>query len=159
MGKNRKGGKKFKRNKKFSLGMKHREMVYKQSDQLYAILEENKGNLRFNCVCDDNKPRFAHVPGSFHKRVWFRKDDVVLVSVREFQPDKCDILYKYNQSEIEILKSQNLFPYLLDYKPDMEDFVESDSESDSESESESETENENKKSKNLKITDEEFDAI
>lgn len=158
MGKNSKGGKKFKRTKKFSIGMKHREMVYKQSDQFYAILEENKGNMRFNCVCDDNKPRFAHVPGTFHKRVWFRKDDVVLVSVREFQPEKCDILYKYNQSEIEILKSQNLFPYLLDHKPDeMEDFVESDSES--ESESESETENENKKSKSLKMTNEEFDAI
>jgi len=160
MPRNSKGGKKFKRTKKFTAGIKNREMVYKQPEQLYAILEKNHGNLVFDCTCDDNKGRRAVVAGSFRKRVWFREGDVVLVSIRSFEPHKCDILYKYNPAEIEILKNQNLFNYLLDKQPeDMEELVESESESDDESEDESEDEDKPKIHKKNKISNDEIDAI
>lgn len=161
MARNSKGGKKFKRTKKFTAGIKNREMVYKQPEQLYAVLEKNHGNLVFDCICDDNKERRALVAGSFRKRVWFREGDVVLVSIRSFEPHKCDILYKYNPAEIEILKNQNLFNYLLDKVPeDMEELVESESESEDESEDEDEDEEKPKISKKKnEISNEEIDAI
>lgn len=106
---NNRGGKKFKRGKKFSNfnSRQTRELVYKQSDQEYARLDRNLGERRFEIMCSDGIQRIAHVPGSFAKRLWFNVGDYVLVSMRSFEPNKCDILYKYNSNEIEQLRSEN----------------------------------------------------
>ena len=94
---NNRGGKKFKRGKKFSnFSRQTRELVYKQNDQEYARLDRNLGERRFEIMCSDGIQRIAHVPGSFAKRLWFNVGDYALVSMRSFEPNKCDILYKYN---------------------------------------------------------------
>ena len=38
------------------------------------------------------------------KKIWISKNDIVLVSLREFQDDKADIIYKYDNSEVRKLK-------------------------------------------------------
>jgi len=112
---NNRGGKKFKRGKKFSNFTKQtRELVYKQTDQEYARLDRNLGERRFEIMCSDGVQRIAHVPGSFAKRLWFNAGDYALVSMRSFEPNKCDILYKYNSNEIEQLRSENKLGCLRD---------------------------------------------
>lgn len=110
---NNRGGKKFKRGKKFSnFSRQTRELVYKQNDQEYARLDRNLGERRFEIMCSDGIQRIAHVPGSFAKRLWFNVGDYALVSMRSFEPNKCDILYKYNINEIEQLRCENKLGYL-----------------------------------------------
>ena len=145
MARNSKGGKKYKRTKKFTSNQKNRELVLKQSDQKYGFLTENMGDLRFKVLCDDGKMRVGHVPGRFRGRYFFRKDDYVLVSIRSFQPGMCDLLYKYNPQEVLKLREKNLL-VMIDQMEDndlnldigIQDQLEEDSESESEAESESE---------------------
>lgn len=146
MPRNSKGGKKFKRTKKFTSNQKNRELVLKQSDQKYGFLTENMGDLRFKVLCDDGKVRTGHVPGKFRNRYFFRKEDYVLVSIRSFQPSMCDLLYKYNAQEVLKLREKNLLQMIQTEDNDMslEYMMEEPNEIDSEAESDVEIENENK---------------
>ncbi len=118
---NRLGGKKFKRGKKFSkfASKQTREIIYKNpnDNQEYARLEKNLGHHRFEILCADGEKSIAHIPGSFHKRVWCSVGDYVLVSKRAFQLDKCDILYKYFPAEVEQLRLENRLGRLNDEDP------------------------------------------
>ena len=113
MPRNSGGGKKWKRNKKFSNGNRRsRELLLKQAGQDYAYLEQACGDSRFKCITTDGEKREANVPGSFKKRCWFRVQDIVLVSVREFQPNKVDICYKYNPDEARLLEQKGYLPMM-----------------------------------------------
>lgn len=122
---NRLGGKKFKRGKKFSKfnSKQTREMVYKETDQEYCRIERNLGERRFEILCADGVTRLAHVPGCFHKRLWFNVGDYALVSKRSFEPDKCDFCYKYFPGEVEQLRAENRLGRLTkdDNSNDMEE--------------------------------------
>lgn len=91
-----------------------RQIEKKQEDQEYAKLTRKLGDCRFECICSDGITRVAHVAGKFRNRWWFQNEDVVLVSIR-FGIDltKCDILHKYNQNEVEQLKSEGLVDVLF----------------------------------------------
>jgi len=43
-------------------------------------------------------------------KVWIRFSDFVLVGLRDFQDDKCDILLKYTTEEVRNLKSYGELP-------------------------------------------------
>jgi translation initiation factor 1A len=109
------GGRKFKRKKKFS-GVnqkRNREIVEKGPGQDYAKLTAALGEYRFRCITTDGEEKLAEVPGSFRRRYWFYAEDVVLVSIRSFEPRKCDILHKYNPSEIQTLTAEGKLPMLV----------------------------------------------
>jgi translation initiation factor 1A len=44
------------------------------------------------------------------KKVWINKDDFVLVSLRDYQDDRCDIILKYSPEEVKMLKSYDEIP-------------------------------------------------
>ena len=83
-----------------------------------------------------------------NKTTNINKDDIVLVSIREYELFKADVLLKYNEDEIKILvKDGELPPDVLDkYESKIndnfvfEDLAENENESEEE-ESEEETEN------------------
>jgi translation initiation factor 1A len=109
MGKKNSGGKNFKKQKKESSG--GRELVFKEDEQAYARITKALGDSRFECECLElNVTKIAHVRGVFKKRVWMGIGDIVLVSFRDFDPDKCDIIYKYTQDEALSLKSYGEIP-------------------------------------------------
>jgi translation initiation factor 1A len=45
----------------------------------------------------------AHLRCKFRKRLWFNKDDVVLVGLRDYQDEKADIVHKYLPDEVRLL--------------------------------------------------------
>ena len=108
------GGRKFKRKKKFTGAnqKRNREIEEKGPGQDYAKLTAALGEYRFRCITTDGEERLAEVPGSFRKRYWFYAEDVVLVSIRSFEPRKCDILHKYNPTEIQTLTANGKLPML-----------------------------------------------
>ena len=46
----------------------------------------------------------GHIRGKMRKKVWMTAGDIVLVALREYEKDKCDIILKYTQEEIMKLK-------------------------------------------------------
>ena len=53
-----------------------------------------------------HKEVICHIRGSMRKRTWINKDDVILVSERDYEPDKFDVLHKYNNDEVKTLEKQ-----------------------------------------------------
>jgi translation initiation factor 1A len=43
-------------------------------------------------------------------KVWIQTNDIVLVALRDFQDDKCDVILKYFPEEVKQLKNSNEIP-------------------------------------------------
>lgn len=108
-----KGGKRKRRGKKGNaLNTAHQQVTYKKqnSNQMYARAVKMLGDCRIQCLCDDLVTRTGHIPGKFRKRVYINTDDILLVTTREFDPDKknktgtVDIIYKYTSNEANKLR-------------------------------------------------------
>lgn len=95
---NKKGGKKHKKGKKSSFQEK-KELRFKEEGQEYALIKRCKGNCRFDVLCTDGKERMAILCGSMRKRRFVNMDQIVLVSIRDFEDSKCDIIDLYDDNE------------------------------------------------------------
>ena len=105
MGKNIKGGSKHKkyarvRDTTEKLDIK---MLQKEPGQEYAFVVNVLGNCRFELLCYDETIRLGCLRGKMRKRVWVNKNDCVLVGLRDFQDEKCDIIQKYTETQLQFL--------------------------------------------------------
>jgi translation initiation factor 1A len=55
------------------------------------------------------------------KKVWIKINDIVLVSIRDFEPNKGDIIYKYSSGEIFFLKKEGEIPGDLKFGDEFEE--------------------------------------
>jgi translation initiation factor 1A len=107
MPKNKKGGKKFKRGKKSRMDDDKKIQCADQTEgQMYALVTKALGDRRFDVLCMDGKNRMCHVAGRMKKRSFVRVNDVVLISVRDFEPAKGDIILKYDVSQASRLDNE-----------------------------------------------------
>ncbi|KAJ1756413.1 Translation initiation factor 1A [Coemansia sp. RSA 1807] len=106
------GGRAFKRGKSDTSGQDKRELVFKEDLQEYAQVTKVLGNGRMEVQCFDkeNKKRLGHIRGAMRKKVWINLGDYVLVSLREFQDQKCDIVQKYSDEEVSNLRKAEQLP-------------------------------------------------
>ena len=103
-----KGGNKRKKGKKPV--QEDRELRFANESEEYAQITKILGDGRFQCKCSDGIERIAHVRGKMRKRVWLANGDIILVSLREFEPEKCDVVEKYKDKELIKLKSNGEIP-------------------------------------------------
>jgi translation initiation factor 1A len=103
-----KGGNKRKKGKKPV--QEDRELRFANESEEYAQITKILGDGRFQCKCSDGIERIAHVRGKMRKRVWLANGDIILVSLREFEPEKCDVVEKYKDKELTKLKSNGEIP-------------------------------------------------
>lgn len=68
------------------------------------------GNGRLEAACFDGQKRLAHIRGKMRKKVWIAQGDIILLSLREFQDDKADVIQKYTPDEARSLKSYGELP-------------------------------------------------
>lgn len=108
--KNVKGGKKFKKKKDDSEGHDIKNVIFKEADQEYAQVTALLGNCRLRLDCIDGKSRLGIIRGALRKKVWISVNDVVLVSIREFEDDKCDVLHSYKIPEVIYLQKLGELP-------------------------------------------------
>jgi len=111
MGKNTKGGKNFKKQKKAP--SRERELIFREDAQEYARIIKQLGDGRFECqIFNTNKEMtvIGKICGSMRKRVWINIGDIVLVSTRSFGTSSCDIIYKYTPEEALSLRSLEEIP-------------------------------------------------
>ena len=77
--------------------------------ELFGIIIQMLGHDRVRIRCEDGHIRIGRIPGRFKKRVWMRVGDTVILVPWEFQSDeKCDVVYRYRNNEIEWLKKRNI---------------------------------------------------
>lgn len=97
-----KGGKRIRRGKKSTgLDETDSQVPFKNDQQEYAQVTKLLGNMMLlgRILGDNNKEKICVIPGKFKKKIWIGKDDIILVSIRDFQEDKCDVVYKYSPNE------------------------------------------------------------
>lgn len=109
MPKGKKGGKNVRRGKGGG-GDEKRELNLKEEGQEYAQVVRMLGNGRVEAMCFDGKTRLGNIRGKLRKRVWINPGDIVLVGLRDFQDDKCDIILKFSPDEARQLKTLGELP-------------------------------------------------
>lgn len=142
MVKKKTGGKKNKKRKNESDGVKtHKIPDKKEEGQEYGQVTKLLGNCRLEVNCFDGATRLCHIRGSMRKKVWIKINDLVLVSLRDFEDSKADIIYKYDLDEINYLKKEKEIPENVKIHDDIEetkdigiDFVDGGSEENDEEE-------------------------
>tara|TARA_Y100000385_G_scaffold68052_1_gene67892 strand:+ start:1763 stop:2206 length:444 start_codon:yes stop_codon:yes gene_type:complete len=105
---NKKKGKNNK-NKRNSF-VEKRTLFYPEDLQEYGKITNLLGDRRINVMLADNTEVLAIIPGKFRKRCWMKVNDIIIVSKREFQEDRWDVCYKYNDDEIRQLAKEKEIP-------------------------------------------------
>ena len=103
------GGKGHKKSKKLTVTSKHVPFCDNETCYAYILEALGAGRMRVHCF-GDGKERIAKIRGSLYKKVWIAKDDLVLVSLRDFQDACCDIVHKYDNDDIHVLVSCGQLP-------------------------------------------------
>ncbi|KAL2275437.1 hypothetical protein FJTKL_02052 [Diaporthe vaccinii] len=85
-GKNRRRGKNENDNEK-------RELTFKEEGQEYAQVVKMLGNGRLEAQCFDGTRRLGNIRGKLRKKVWINQGDIILLSLRDYQDDKGDVMY------------------------------------------------------------------
>lgn len=120
---NKKGGNKAKKHKKVANNEEDRKLVFKDEQQFqeYAQITKVLGSGRFEVQCFDGKTRLSIIRGNMRKKVWVKSGDLILVSLREYEDAKCDIIYLYKPKEVNKLKNLKEIPENVKVNEDMVD--------------------------------------
>ncbi|KAI3397337.1 hypothetical protein diail_10995 [Diaporthe ilicicola] len=102
-GKNRRRGKNENDNEK-------RELTFKEDGQEYAQVVKMLGNGRLEAQCFDGTRRLGNIRGKLRKKVWINQGDIILLSLRDYQDDKGDVILKYTADEARSLKAYGELP-------------------------------------------------
>mmetsp|Transcript_14108 Transcript_14108/g.34289 ORF Transcript_14108/g.34289 Transcript_14108/m.34289 type:complete len:144 (-) Transcript_14108:272-703(-) len=103
-----KGGKNKRRGK--GVTREKRELEFKEDGQEYAQVLRLLGNGRLEANCFDGQKRLCHIRGTMRKKVWVYVGDIILVSLRDFQDEKADVILKYAADEARNLKAYGELP-------------------------------------------------
>lgn len=76
----------------------------------YAQITKMLGDRKIMVMLPDKSENLAVIPGRFRKRCWMKVGDVLIVSRREFQSGKLDVIYKYNDDETRKLAKDYEIP-------------------------------------------------
>ncbi|KAJ9420790.1 hypothetical protein QL093DRAFT_2339982 [Fusarium oxysporum] len=87
-----------------------RELTFKEDGQEYAQVVKMLGNGRLEALCFDGSKRLANIRGKMRKKVWINQGDIILLSLRDFQDNKGDVILKYTADEARTLKSYGELP-------------------------------------------------
>lgn len=82
-----------------------KELEFKDDGQEYAQVTRMLGHGRCQVLCTDGVSRLAVIRGAMRKKVWIKLEDWVLVGLREYQDNKCDIIGKYTEEDVRNLKA------------------------------------------------------
>ena len=106
MPKNTRGGNKAKKGKNYQ---PPKTFITKDPEnQDYAKITKCLGNCRFEVLTlQTNIPKIGHIRGNMQKKIWIKENDIVIISLRDFQDNKCDIIHKYDNEEIKQLIKLN----------------------------------------------------
>lgn len=110
MGKNKGKGGKAHRKGASSSRATAAELIFREAGQEYAQATRMLGGNHVEVACMDGITRLAHIRGKMQKKSWVAAGDIVLVALRDYEVDKCDIVHKYATDEARELKARGELP-------------------------------------------------
>jgi translation initiation factor 1A len=128
------GGSKHRKRPKFARTRKTRDFneILKTVDQEYAMIKSKLGNYKVELDCEDGKSRIGRIRGSMRNRIPCRVNDFVLISLRpeldrlsvitRNKMEECDIILKYFDQEVNMLKQNNHIKLLNNIVPEDDEF-------------------------------------
>ena len=84
-----------------------KDFVLKDDDQVYAQVIRKLGDSRLLLQLENGSQSIGIIRGKMKKRQWIHVHNWVIASVRDFQPDKYDIIHVYNDEEVKQLYRLN----------------------------------------------------
>ena len=81
--------------------------LQKVDGQEYAFVISPFGDGRYDLMCYDKIKRMGRLRGTLRRTARINKNDVVLVSLRDFQSSKCDIVAHYSVDDLDKLVRAN----------------------------------------------------
>lgn len=121
MPKNTKGGNKAKKGRNSNAPAVERQLELKSEDQDYARVVKLLGDCRLSVTTESGHKRVAIIRGKFHKKVWIKVHDIVLVALRGYQDDRVDVIHRYDESEVNQLKKLGEIELVLKDREDQVD--------------------------------------
>ena len=104
------GGNKARKGKKnATYSINKNDLIKKDDEQMYARVIALLGNGRLNALCDDGETRMCKIRGKMMKKDFIKTDGIILVSRREYENKKADVIHKYNDEEVKILSNDTNF--------------------------------------------------
>ena len=97
-------------NKYTCLCAKQNRLTHPLCHTEYAQVIKMLGNGRLEALCFDGSKRLAHIRGKLRKKVWINQGDIILLSLRDYQDEKGDVILKYSADEARSLKAYGELP-------------------------------------------------
>lgn len=91
-------------------------LIYRATGEEYGQVTKSLGNgyLEVMTFTDGgNILKRVHIRGKMRKKIWISVGDIVLISLRDFQDSVGDIIGKYTQDEVRLLKAQGELPDII----------------------------------------------
>ena len=108
-----------KKQKKYLNNSHNNDYNLDANNEEYAIVTKLLGNCRVTLITNSGNECIGIIRGSlrkFSKRVLIEKGDIVVVSIRDYQDNKVDIVHKYNREQIQLfIKDKILSQTLINY--------------------------------------------
>ena len=110
--KNIKGGKKHKKTKRNPNDNFEKNMIYKENSlEEYALVTDLVGNGNVRIKLPNGSVMIARIPGSFKKKkIFINRGNILLVSIREYEDSKSDIIYRYSDGQSKVLHKNKQLP-------------------------------------------------
>jgi len=83
-----------------------RDLRMPDENQLFAVVTDMQGYGRVRLRCEDGEERMGRIPGRMRKRVWIRKDDVVIIDPWDWEDSKADIVWRYDKADADQLREE-----------------------------------------------------
>jgi len=109
------GGKQKKKNKHLLQVTRQLFIPENKDGQFYAIVNKLLGNRRIRISYIDPKEglkeTLAIIGGGLkRKKQWVKVNNYIVISLRDFEESKCDVIHVYNDSEMNELRKYNYIP-------------------------------------------------
>ncbi len=82
--------------------------------EMFGIADQLLGASKIRVMCEDGTSRMGRIPGKIKKRMWIREGDLLIVALWDFQPDKCDVRFRYTKTQATNLSKKGKIPKTID---------------------------------------------
>lgn len=83
-----------------------RNLRMPNDDEVFAVVTRHDGGNHLTVQCADGVERMGRIPGRMKYRVWIEEGDVVLVDPWDWQDEKADVEWRYDEAAADQLRDE-----------------------------------------------------
>ncbi|MFP4632144.1 MAG: translation initiation factor eIF-1A [Halobacteriales archaeon] len=83
-----------------------RDLRMPDDDELFAVVTRHDGGNHVRVLCEDGEDRMGRIPGKMRYRTWIEEGDVLIVEPWDWQDEKANVVWRYEDEDAEQLKRE-----------------------------------------------------